>query len=362
MPKNSHPELEGQKPQTLYTLQLKRPGQTRRERLVWSLTGLVVGAGLVLGYVWLDPLGRSWPQLFDEAPAVVNDDTFRQGAEAAMQAAELTQSAEYREEWVDVALLWQQAIAHMEAVPRSSEKHELAQQKVAEYQRNLQYAQSNVETRATRLPQSKNYWTVGSDRELVMALQGMPSRVIQYAASCQQVLRYGNSTVELRNGYVTQYDNLDGNLKVLADTQAVLSTQGTVDAWSLGSSKEAVLQLQGTPTRTSQYASNRFTTLYYGNSSVQFDTDQVVGYANFDQNLRVTTNLLPVHHQSPAPEMWSMGSTRVDVLRAQNTAPQVTNRNDGSCEETFQFADSEVLFRQGHVIGYKNDSQNLNMR
>ncbi|TVP66639.1 MAG: hypothetical protein EA342_11470 [Leptolyngbya sp. LCM1.Bin17] len=362
MPKKSHPELDGQKPQALYTLQLRRPGQALRERLSWSLIGLSTGVGLMLGYIWLDPLERSWPTFFEPAPPAATEDNFQQGAEHAMQAAELTQSAEFREEWVEVAILWQQAIAKMKAVPRASDQYELAQQKVTEYERNLQYAQSNVDTRTAQAPQNKTYWTTGSDRELVIALQGMPTRVMQYEASCQEVLRYGSSTIELRNGYVRQYNNLDGNLRVLADSEVVLSTQGTPDTWTLGSSKDRVLRVQGTPTRTSQYASPRFTTLYYGNSSVQLDHNQVISYTNFDNNLRISTQLLPVHQQQPAPEYWSMGSNRVDVLRAQNTPPVATLRNDTSCEETFQFANSEVSFRQGYVTGYKNDSQNLQMR
>ena len=60
-----------------------------------------------------------------------------------MHAATLTQSAQTPKEWDIVVSHWQDAIALMDIVPLSHPQHSLAQQKIAEYQENLNYAQKN---------------------------------------------------------------------------------------------------------------------------------------------------------------------------------------------------------------------------
>lgn len=360
---HSHPELDGQNPQTLYTFELKRPGQTLRERLTWSAIGLSVGLGLAAsGYFLLDHQERLWSWPTGSTVEASVEDPFRLGSEQAMSAAELTQTAEFSEEWTEVALLWQRAIGYMQAVPQSSPDSPLAQEKAALYQRNLEYAQSNVASRASRMPTDKTYWTLGSDRDLVLAIQGPPTQTMQFPTSCQQTLRYGNSVVELNNGYVKQYNNLDGSLRVLADGPMVLSAQATSDTWTLGSSEAEVLQAQGTPTRQEQYNANRYTTLYFGKSSVLFENGQVISYTNSDQNLKVSLQLPPLPQGQVAPEFWSMGSGRAEVLRAEGQTPLAISRNDNSCEEVFHFSEGEVTFRQGVVAGYRNHNQALRVR
>jgi hypothetical protein len=361
MSKHSHPEIDGQNPETLYTVQLKRPGQTLRERLTWGAVGASVGLGLAAGYLWLNPAERpwAWPPTQTSAATPVAD-PFRQGSEQAMAAAELTQTAEFREDWAAVAMHWQQAIAFMQSVPKSSPQASLARQKVTEYERNLQYAHSNVGSRASRAPANQPYWTVGSDRDLVMAVQGAPEQSMQYHSACQQTLRYGNSLVELTNGYVRQYDNTDGNLKVLAQGPAALSARAAQGTWTLGSSEADILRLQGTPTRQEQYTSNRFKTLYYGKNSVLLENGQTIGYLNADGTLKVSV-------QAPAAgaasaDTWSIGSSRSDVLRAENQTPTAISRNDTNCEEVFQFGDSEVTFRQGLVTGYRDRGNALKVQ
>ncbi|WP_017300744.1 hypothetical protein [Nodosilinea nodulosa] len=362
MTKHSHPELDGQKPQTLYTFQLKRPGQTLRERLTWGAVGLSVGLGAAASIFLLIPQARSWPWTPHRAAATAHDDPFRQGAEQAMAAAELTQTAEFSEDWAEVAMLWQQAIAHMQSVPSTSASAALAQTKVTEYARNLKYAQSNVGTRASRTPDQKTYWTLGSDRDLVMAIQGAPSQTMQYNNTCQQTLRYDNSIVELHNGYVSQYDNADSNLRVLAEGPTVVSEAAAKGSWTLGSTEADVIQLQGSPTRQEQYTSDRFTTLYYGKSSVLFEHGQAVGYLNADQNLKVSLQLPPLPPGQSTPAFWTMGSSRLDVLRAEGQTPVAVSRNDNNCEEVFHFGSGEVTFRQGLVAGYRDHGGSLKVR
>lgn len=362
MPQPRHPELDGDTPQTLYSFELKRPGQTLKERLAAGLFGVALGlGGATAFFVWPDL--ATWPQpqrwLQRAAPSAPDPQTWRQGLDYAMAAAELTQAANFREEWVEVVLLWQQAISQMKAIASTDPNYATAQQKIGEYNRNLQYAQSNVETRSSRSPARQNYWTLGSDRDWVLALQGAPSQAFRYDGSCRELLRYGSSVVELHNGYVKQYSNLEGNLRVLADVPVVQSTQGSRDRWGVGAAKAKVLELQGVPTRIERYASDRRVTLYYGNSSVLIEDDHAIGYLNIDQNLRVSTDILGA---SAAEDFWTLGSSRSQVLQAQAQPPRGISRNDNSCEEVLYFGNSEVMLRQGFVAGYKNDTQTLRVR
>lgn len=362
MPRKSHPELDGKGHQALYTLQFKRTGQLYRERLSWVGLGLLLGSSAVLALLVVakPALDFSWPRLAFRTSTV--DDGFSQGISHAMKAAELTQEANLKEDWIKVALLWQQAISAMQSVPPSYRQYDLAQQKVKEYTRNRQYAETNVNTRAASTPQARPYWTVGSDRDWVIAIQGLPSRILTYNASCDEILRYGSSTIELKNGYVQQYSNLDGNLKVLASTPVALSTEGTATTWSLGSSADQVLKFQGTPSRTEHYSSDNMVTHYYGNSSVVLNKGYVVGYWNTDKNLKVSINLTNSIKKTAMADRWSVGSPRAEVLNAQPGPPQAISRNDNSCEEVLHFGGSEVVLRQGFVSGYKNEAQNLRVR
>lgn len=302
----------------------------------------------------------SWPNLGSQTSLV--DDGFAQGVSHAMKAAELTQEANAKEEWIKVALLWQQAISAMQSVPSNHSQYGLAQKKVKEYVRNREYAETNVNTRVANNPQDRPYWTVGSDRDWVIATQGLPSQTLTYNASCDEILRYGSSTIELKNGYVQQYSNLDGNLKVLASTPIALSTQGTETTWSLGSSADQVLKLQGTPSRTEHYGSDNLVTFYYGDSSVVLNKGYVVSYWNTDKNLKVSVNLASPVNKASMADRWSVGSPRAEVLSSQPGPPQAISRNDNSCEEILHFGGSEVVLRQGFVSGYKNEARNLRVR
>ena len=71
-------------------------------------------------------------------------DVFRDAVNAAMAAANLTQTAKTGAEWQVVADTWSQAIALMQQVPSSHPRYAVAQAKAVEYQANLAYAQENL--------------------------------------------------------------------------------------------------------------------------------------------------------------------------------------------------------------------------
>ncbi|ACC81466.1 hypothetical protein [Nostoc punctiforme] len=80
-----------------------------------------------------------------ESPTVLlQSDTFREAVSKAINAANLTQSAKSLDEWKTVASQWETAIALMKTVPSSSPNYAIAQQKIIEYQKNINYAQKNA--------------------------------------------------------------------------------------------------------------------------------------------------------------------------------------------------------------------------
>ncbi|MEH1926027.1 MAG: hypothetical protein V7K83_00635 [Nostoc sp.] len=79
-----------------------------------------------------------------ESPTVLlQTDTFRKAVSKAINAANLTQSAKSPDDWKIVTSQWESAIALMKTVPSSSQNYVVAQQKIKEYQRNLNYAEKN---------------------------------------------------------------------------------------------------------------------------------------------------------------------------------------------------------------------------
>ena len=355
----SHPELGRQGQKALYSFQLKNRQQILREKLTWIVTGLGLGVMATAAVILVSPRVNSlFPLQRSSSPTA--EDPLQQGLQFGMRAAELTQSADLREDWVEVAMLWQNAIAQLKTVLPTSVDHSQAQQKIAEYQRNLTYAETNVTSRPARQPHSQDYWTLGSDREQVLATEGMPDQIRQISSSCYETLHYSNSIVELQNGYVYSYDNFDSNLKVLEVGDTALSTHGDERHWTLGSTKESVIKLQGTPDRTSDFQSQQFTTLYYDDSFVLFDQDRVIGYLNRDNNLKVS--IRPAVTDGPPAQSWTIGSSRLQVLQAQGQSPSAVSRRDGACEEIFYFGNSEVYFHQGTVQGYRNLDKNLTLR
>ncbi|MCT7988100.1 OmpA family protein [Laspinema olomoucense] len=73
-----------------------------------------------------------------------NSNPFGEAVKKATSAATLTQTATTPQQWLQVAKQWQEAIAFLQVVPQDSANYATAQQKVGEYQNNLNYARKNA--------------------------------------------------------------------------------------------------------------------------------------------------------------------------------------------------------------------------
>jgi hypothetical protein len=74
---------------------------------------------------------------------------FQDALDSGMGAATIAQSAESKDDWNLVVSRWQNAIALLKSVPKSSLNYTKAQKKIPEYQRNLAYAQQQVKNPST---------------------------------------------------------------------------------------------------------------------------------------------------------------------------------------------------------------------
>ena len=68
------------------------------------------------------------------------ENPFNKALERASNAATLAQSAKTEAEWKAIAEQWKQAIALMKTVPKNHPDSAIAQQKISEYQKNLDAA------------------------------------------------------------------------------------------------------------------------------------------------------------------------------------------------------------------------------
>ena len=77
-------------------------------------------------------------------PYCPQNDGFTESINFATQASNLAQSANSKQDWDEVAALWVQAVAWMQAVPPGSPRRAFAEKKVVEYMRNLVYSQQQA--------------------------------------------------------------------------------------------------------------------------------------------------------------------------------------------------------------------------
>lgn len=89
-------------------------------------------------------LERPTQEANQDAIQVSQDDIFRVAVKMAMQASELTQTAQTRQEWQRVASRWQGAIDGMAQITVQSPHYAVAQDRLAIYTQNLNYAQTNA--------------------------------------------------------------------------------------------------------------------------------------------------------------------------------------------------------------------------
>ncbi|HLC42841.1 MAG TPA: J domain-containing protein [Methylomirabilota bacterium] len=179
------------------------------------------------------------------------------------------------------------------------------------------------------------YFTIGSTRAEVEAIQGAPDRI------SGDTFHYGTSHVLFHGDRVVSWNNSYPRLKV----QLRAASPTTKTHYTVGSTKDEVVAIQGTP--------DRFTgdSLHYGTSEVLFQGGAVVGWKNNFPKLKV--QLLPA--RPATTDSFTIGSTKDEVLALQGTPDRFTS-------EAFQYGTSEVLFKNDRVVSWTNSYPRLRVR
>lgn len=148
------------------------------------------------------PVSRKVQTSAASSSAIPDPAFYQQAIDRASSAFILSQSAQSQDDWQLVARRWQQAIDLMASVPASSRRHAQAQLKVAEYRRNLTYAQQQA-NRPTDAPNPNGTIVIRPESR---SSQALPSRPVPLsppvATVAQQPTQPETSDVGAQGGQV----------------------------------------------------------------------------------------------------------------------------------------------------------------
>jgi len=112
---------------------------------------------------------KSSEQIIAKGQTCIQGNPLDESTKFALQAANLAQTAKSQSEWDEVARLWLQAVAWMQAVPGNSPKRAFAEKKVIEYMRYLTYSQQQA-ARSGSVAQFPSFDSEPLDQQLQLYL------------------------------------------------------------------------------------------------------------------------------------------------------------------------------------------------
>ena len=187
-----------------------------------------------------------------------------------------------------------------------------------------------------------NFFGIGSTKDEVIAAQGTPSRING------DEWGYEFSSVKFNDAKVVSYSDISKILNIKMKPSAEGNGLGTSGFFGIGSTKDEVLAVQGTPSKVN---GNEWG---YNFSSIQFQNDRVLSYSDISKNLHVRMD--PSSEVSLASrKFFALGSTKDEVLAVQGTPSKINGDDWG-----YDF--SSVRFRSGRVVSYSNISKNLKVK
>lgn len=123
------------------------------------------------------------------------------------------------------------------------------------------------------------YFTIGSSKSKVAEVQGFPFST-QPGSAMESTWHYGKSYIQFENDIVSGYSNADNNLLVKMVPSASFKEEKKDSAFSIGSTRDEVLSVQGTPVSANANFLLHEETWYYGSSIVTFRNDVVISFIN----------------------------------------------------------------------------------
>jgi hypothetical protein len=189
----------------------------------------------------------------------------------------------------------------------------------------------------------RGYFTLGSTRDDVLAVQGTPTSLEGGR------WRYDASYVEFEGGHVSGYSNSSQNLHVQLYPGTDLPLVRSRGYFSLGSDTQEVLTIQGTPTAVE---GQRW---HYDSSYLFFYDDRLESYSNIGRNLHIELKPSSSFVIATARPFFTLGSSQDEVLAVQGTPTGI----DGN---RWHYDLSWINFGNGRVESYANSSGNLRMQ
>ncbi|HLW78897.1 MAG TPA: J domain-containing protein [Terriglobia bacterium] len=186
-------------------------------------------------------------------------------------------------------------------------------------------------------------FTVGSTQSEVLSVQGTPTSVEGNR------WMYELSSVDFVDGKVDSYANVSRNLRVRLEPQGDVAEERAQGYFAPGSTADAVLAVQGTPTSV-QGRRWRFESSY-----VDFAAGKVESYSNASSNLHVRVDPAGDVTAARARGYFTLGSTPDEVLAVEGTPTSIETGR-------WTFDASYVGFADGRVDSYANVSQNLHVQ
>jgi curved DNA-binding protein CbpA/outer membrane protein assembly factor BamE (lipoprotein component of BamABCDE complex) len=183
-------------------------------------------------------------------------------------------------------------------------------------------------------------FSLGSSQEEVKSVMGTPTSISSFNNSWD----YEYSTVHFdSNNKVIGWSDISNNLKAFLGNAEVNAT------FSLGSSKQEVVDAMGTPTSVSTYDNS----WEYGYSQVRFNYNhQVTGWSDISNNLKVYLgDALP-------KTTFTVGSSKQEVIEAMGTPTSISTYDNswGYKYSTVKFDDND------NVESWSNISKNLKLQ
>ena len=118
---------------------------------------------------------------------------------------------------------------------------------------------------------------------------------------------------------------------------------------TIGSTRDEVLEQQGTPTASSADK------LAYGKSELYLKDGTVTGWRIDPVSSPIRVKLWPAASVDPDPGYFAVGSTRDFVLVVQGTPTAFS-------EDKFEYGGSVVYFQNNRVVSWKNDPASIQLR
>lgn len=182
---------------------------------------------------------------------------------------------------------------------------------------------------------------LGASFAEIQSIMGTPTQIMNVGPL--STWYYGNSTISFTDEQVTGWDDRENNLKL---EQSPPTKEGN---FFLEGTLDDVKSVMGTPTQIMNVGP--LSTWYYGNSTISFTDEQVTGWNDRDNNLKL--------EQSPLTEgSISIGLSLDDVKSVMGTPTQIMDVGPLS---TWYYGNSTISLSNNKVTGWNDRDNNLKL-